>query len=400
MCDTRVPVTVDDYRRHVEELLTSLGEMPPEPVDLNCALGRVTSDDLRSPVDLPLFRNSQMDGYAVDARSLARVPVRLRVTGSIAAGDAPTLPVSMGTGVKIMTGAPLPAGADTVVPIEDTEPQTADETVVVWATRRRGEFVRERGSDVLRNDLLLTAATKLATRHLAVLAAVGMTSVSVRRRLRVAVISTGAELRNAGESLEVGTIFDCNRVGLAAAVTDNGAVVSMTACSSDNRADFESSLMEAVAISDIVITSGGVSMGDYEVVREVVTQHGGSFGHISMQPGGPQGWAVVDNVPVLCLPGNPVSALVSFEILLRPSLRRTAGLPSVEPLTLTMTESSTSIEGKRQFLRGVRHGTSVSLVSGPQSHLVAAMAGSNVLIDIPESVTSVSPGVDVQAWPL
>ncbi|AOW92283.1 molybdopterin molybdenumtransferase MoeA [Rhodococcus sp. WMMA185] len=390
--------SVEDHRRHVAALLAALQSRSAEDIPLGDGLGRVLASDVHSPVDLPLFRNSQMDGYAVDAASIRAVPVALPVRGVIAAGPVDPVTHTPGTAYRIMTGAPIPDGADAIVPVEDTE--TADGEVRINRARSVGEFVRERGSDVKAGTLLLPAGAILAARHIAVLAAVGLQRVPVRPRPRIAVITTGAELVDAGSTLRPGEIFDSNGIALASSARANGAEVVSISRSGDDPAEFRALLTEATTTADLVLTSGGVSMGDFEVVKDTLTSLGAEFGHVAMQPGGPQGTAVVDGVPVLNFPGNPVSALVSFEIFARPEIRRAAGLPPIEPDELPLAAAITSIPGKRQFLRARSTTAGVELVSGPGSHLVAAMAWADVLVDVPADVTALDAGDLVKAIPL
>ena len=400
--------TVEDHARLIERLVAPVIEsLGVEPVALSAALGRITASDIRSEVDLPLFRNSQMDGFAVRAADVAAAPIALEVTGDIPAGHASPITLTAGTALRIMTGAPMPAGADTVIPVEDTElvlgRDDALEGAIVTISRGRepGEFVRERGSDLTRGDLLLAAGTRLAPRHLAALAAAGIAGVDVRRRLRVGVITTGAELVAHDEELAIGRIFDSNRIALAAGIAEAGAVVSVAEISDDDPSTFRRVLDEVIGASDLVITSGGVSKGAFEVVREVLEPLGASIDSIAMQPGGPQGTAVIDGVPVVCFPGNPVSTQVSFAVFLAPLLRRASGLAEDFTTTRTLASPVVSVEGKRQFLRGItRDDGSVAQVSGPSSHLVAAMARANVLIDIPVETTGREAGEIVTVWNL
>ncbi|NLG55471.1 MAG: molybdopterin molybdotransferase MoeA [Rhodococcus sp.] len=392
--------SVDEYAAHVASLLQPLHQLPSERVALRDSLGRVIVNDVHSPVDLPLFRNSQMDGYAVDAASIREVPVTLPVRGTIAAA-AGTPPAHVpGSAQRIMTGAPIPEGADAIVPVEDTDSSPTGDTVTISRTRSRGEFVRERGSDVQIGTLLLPGGTRLEPRHLAVLAAVGLTDIPVRRLPRVAVITTGTELVTAGQELSPGQIFDSNGLALASSAEANGAHVISIERSSDDTEVFRALLDRAVTHADVVFTSGGVSMGDFEVVKDVLRPLGGEFGHIAMQPGGPQGVTVVSGVPVLSFPGNPVSTLVSFEILARPHLRAAAGREPVVPESHPLTAPVHSPPGKRQFLRGRRAEAGVETVAGPGSHLVAAMSWADVLIDLPAHVTALEAGELVKVIPL
>jgi molybdopterin molybdotransferase len=307
-----------------------------------------------------------------------------------------------------MTGAVVPEGADCVVPVEDVEVEPGvggdpldGAMVKILVGRASGDFVRDRASDLAAGAELLPAGQLLGARHLAALAAAGITTVPVRRRLRVAVISTGAELVAPGDSPRPGQIFDSNLTALSAAVTETGAELVLAERSSDETAVFRDILDRATALADLVITSGGISEGAYEVVRETIGPLGASVGHIAMQPGGPQATATVDGVPVLCFPGNPVSTQVSFAIFARPLLLEAAGRDDDVTTDRTLSTSIRSIAGKRQFLRGrLDSRGSVELVSGPSSHLVAAMARADVLVDIPADVTELAAGETVRVWSL
>lgn len=390
--------SVDEHARLVRAALARALAPAVERAAVPESLGRVLASDVVAPIDLPPFRNSQMDGYAVATGDLRAVPVTLPVATVVAAGDAGPDRLDPGTAVKIMTGAPIPVGADCIVPVEDTDGD-ADQ-VRIRVTRRSGEYVRAAGDDVHAGDLLLPAGTELTARHLAMFAAVGLADLPVRRRPRFAVIATGAELVSPGTELAPGQIYESNSVALAASVVANGGATTLVGRSTDDPDMFRDMLTRASRDADVVLTSGGVSMGDFEVVREVLAPLGGWFGHVAMQPGGPQGLSAVDGVPVLSFPGNPVSTLISFEVFARPMLRRCAGLPdrSAEPATLT--EPVSSPPGRRQFRRGRRIPGGVELVSGPGSHLVAALARADVLIDIPEDVTTMQAGDDVRVWAL
>ncbi|MCU1412766.1 MAG: molybdopterin molybdenumtransferase MoeA [Microbacteriaceae bacterium] len=384
--------TVDEHADLVRSLITL--PTTTETIPLADALGRVTAAAVLSPVDLPLYRNSQMDGYAVYAADL---PGTLPVAAEIPARPGEPAALTPGTAAKIMTGAPMPDGADAVVPVEDSTRH--GDIVTIPKPSTPGAFVRERGSDLRRGDELLPAGRLLAPRHLAVLAAAGLATVEVRSRVRVGIITTGAEL--VAEVTRVGEIFDANAVALVAAVTAVGATVSLGARVSDDAEAMSAALDAAIAVSDVVITSGGISMGDYEVVREVLEPLGASVTTLAMQPGGPQATAVVRGVPVICLPGNPVSTQLSFEIFLAPILREHAGLPAAVRQTRTLVAAVKSVDGKRQFLRGRAVGDAeVQVVSGASSHLVAGLAASDLLVDIPAEITALTKGTTVETWAL
>lgn len=390
--------SVEEHARHVATLLSPLLIRGTEPVPLLEALGRVLAEDLVAPIDLPTFRNSQMDGYAVDTASVTTAPVTLPVRAVLAAGDGESTHVP-GTATKIMTGAPLPVGADAVVPVEDTVTDGGGHVTVCTAPAP-GAFVRERGSDIGRGRLLLPAGTVVAARHVAALAAVGLTHVPVRTRPRVAVISTGSELVPGGSVLAPGRIHDSNGPALAASAAANGALVVSVDRSGDDAEVFAAKLAHAASVAEVVFTSGGVSKGDFEVVKDVLGPRGAEFVSVAMQPGGPQGTALVDAVPVLTFPGNPVSALVSFEVFARPVLRSAAGLTAIDPEKRPLATSLVSVPGKRQFLRGRRDGDAVVAIPGAGSHLIAAMATADVLLDIPADTTGLEPGELVRVLPL
>jgi len=402
------PRTVEEHAETIARLVEPLlAVAATERVPLAEGSGRVTAVAVRSDVDLPLFRNSQMDGYAVRSADVEHTPVALELSGDIPAGHTVPVVLIAGTAVRIMTGAPVPSGADAVVPVEDTElvlgrdDDLSGAVVEIRRSRRPGEYVRERGSDLRRGDTLVDAGTRLAARHLAAIAAAGAETVEVRARLRVGILTTGAELVAAGATAEFGQVFDANGVALAALVEECGALVSVRTATSDDHDEFERALLHAVSVSDIVVTSGGISKGAYEVVREVLEPHGAEVVTVAMQPGGPQATGVVAGVPVLSFPGNPVSTQVSFTVFLRDLLRASAGLPAAPPSPAPLAAAVHSVAGKRQFLRGRRlpDGT-VEQVAGPSSHLVAAMARSDVLIEVPTDTVELAEGDDVTVWTL
>lgn len=386
----RVPV--DEHARFVRSLLAPLGARPSELVPLADALGRLTASPVESPVALPPFRNSQMDGFAVRAADVASAPVTLPITDEVAAAPGSPAPLTPGTAVRIMTGAMVPEGADAIVPVEDTEPD--GEHVRILRGRAAGEYVREAGSDLAAGADVLPAGLRLGSRHLAAAAASGLTRLLVRERVRVAVVSTGSELVAPGEPLGPGAIPDANGVALDAAVRSTGALVVHSARVRDDVDRLRAELDAAVAAgAELVLTSGGISQGAYEVVRELLEPLGAWVGSVAMQPGGPQATAVHRGVPVIGFPGNPVSAQLSFELFVAPALRAIAGLPPARAERMPLAEPVRSIPGRRQFLRGRRTEDGRALpVGGPGSHLVAALAASDLLIVVPEEVTELAAG--------
>jgi molybdopterin molybdotransferase len=396
---------------HQGAILDALRPLPPYDQPLLDALGLVAAEDVYAPIDLPTFDNSAMDGYAVMYDDVASAsddqPVHLPVVGEIGAGRARILALSPGTAVKIMTGAPVPAGADAVVPYEWTDRGVAK--VVISRAPEPGQHVRAAGEDVTVGDLLIEEGTVLGPRQLGLLASVGRASVVVRPRPRVVVLSTGSELREPGTARGHDSVYDGNSYMLAAAVRRAGAIAYRVGIVPDEPKAFLDALNDQLVRADAVITSGGVSMGDYDVVKEALVPTGTVwFGGVAMQPGKPQGFGVVgeDQTPIFTLPGNPVSSYISFEMFVLPALRRMMGrLPYSRPtVEATLTHSVNSPPGKQQYLRGeLEAGDSrvtVSPIGGPGSHLVGDLAHANALIVVPTDTTSLDAGATVTVVPL
>jgi molybdopterin molybdotransferase len=326
------------------------------------------------------------------------------VAGESAAGRTTLFAMSPGTAVKIMTGAPVPSGATAIVPVEWTDAGAA--TVRITRAPAEGQHVRPRGEDVTAGETLLEAGGTLGPRQVGVLAGVGLAQVSSRPRPRVVVMSTGAELREPGVKLSHDAIYDANSYMLAAAVRDAGAIAYRVGITSDDPADFHDALSDQLVRADMVITSGGVSKGEYDVVKAVLSELGTVwFGEVRMQPGKPQGFGRVgeDAVPIFALPGNPVSSYVSFQVFVLPALRKLMGrtpytrLPSRARLTAPLR----SAPGKKQFVRVAHHidgtGAHVTPVGGHGSHLLGDLAAANALAVLPEDAEHVEQGalVDV-----
>lgn len=399
-----------EYREILREHLEPLRERTrlSTHLPLVACADSVLTEDLLAPVDLPLFVNSQMDGYAVRSADVAGAtpgsPVRLRVVGTTMAGAEPGPEVDDDEARKVMTGAPVPAGADCVVPIEDTEPNGG--SVLVARPRGAGEFIRRPGDDVREGDRVLSAGARIAERHLAAAASLGVSGLDVRPRPRVGVIATGSELVAPGRPLGPGQIWESNAVTLSAALQACGCTVSTTLTCGDEPKDFAAALDTACTDADLVVTAGAVSMGDAEVVRQVLgDREGARFAPIAMQPGGPQGLARWRGTPVVCLPGNPVSALVSFVVLLRPLILEAVGRAPAPALRGRLSRAVGSPAGRTQYLRAELSQSGDGLpkvepVSGPGSHLVASMARADVLVEIPADVTEVATGSEVDVLPL
>ena len=394
--------SVEEHQRIVAGLITA---RPASTVGLGDALGLVLAEDVVAPLSLPGFDNSAMDGYAVVAEDIADAsdahPVKLPVAEDIPAGRTDQLTLVAGSAHRIMTGAPLPAGATAVIPVEATDGAT--DAVTIRASAAPGQHVRRAGEDVTAGTTVLLAGQVLTPAALGLAAALGLGELNVVPRQRVLVMSTGTELVAPGTPLLPGQIYESNAVMLAAATRDAGAEVVASPMTGDDVATFREALHRHAVDADLIITTGGVSAGAYEVVKDSLGEEV-EFVKVAMQPGMPQGSGRVSGIPIITLPGNPVSALVSFEVFIRAPLRAAMGLPLPDRSrrTAELTESLRSPAGKRQFRRGVLDPESGTVTSygPPASHHLRWLASANCLLEIDEDVVEMAAGAPVRVWDL
>jgi molybdopterin molybdotransferase len=402
---------MDSVESYISEIIAAIRPLKPGELTLADAEGAVAAADVTAAWPLPGFDNSGMDGYAVLAADVATAtpdaPVTLPVDGEVAAGDTTPRTLSPGRCIKIMTGALLPAGADAIVPVEWTD--AGQDAVRISQAAAPGNAVRRAGGDAMPGDLLLPAGTRLGPAQIGVLAAAGHGTVLARRRPRVTVISTGSELAEPGQPVVPGRIWESNSYMLAACARQAGCDTTRHPTLRDDPDAVLAAVERAVADADLLITSGGVSMGgEHDVVKAALTKLGTvTFRKVAMQPGMPQGFGLLGGsaTPILTLPGNPVSAFVSFQLFARPALRALQALPAKREAHrhARLTAPVSSPAGKRSFLRGTldREAGAVTPVSGQASHQLASLARADALIIVPEPVTSLAAGetVDVLELP-
>jgi len=413
-------------------LLDGVETLPAEMAPLQEAAGRILGADLYADRALPPWDNTAMDGFAVRSADVAAAtperPVRLRVAGEVAAGQTPSVAVAQGAALRIMTGAPLPPGADAVVPIEDTSAWRGarasagaplPETVEIRRAVAPGEHVRRRGEDVEAGSRILQVGERLGAGAVALAAAVGRDRVSVVRRPHLALLATGDEIVEPGRPAGDGQIHDANTAGLAVLARRAGAVVRPFGIAGDDLAEVQARLAEALGWADVVVVTGGVSVGARDVVKDAFEAVGSvDFWRVAVQPGKPlafgragrrQGGPAGGPVLLFGLPGNPVSSYVTFELFVRPAVRRLSGMDPHARRTnrAVLAERVTKSPERRAFLR-VRldrpthpGGLPVARLSGGQgSHVITALAAADALAIVPEGPAVVEAGSEVEVWPL
>jgi molybdopterin molybdotransferase len=433
---------------HLAEILRTVRPLMPTELSLSDAHGLVLAEDIAASVPLPSFDNSAMDGYAVRVGDIAaaseQTPVTLPVVAEVAAGDTGAYALPPGASIRIMTGAMLPHGTEAVVPVEWTD--GGPTRVTIYGRAEAGHALRLAGDDAKAGEVLVGAGTRLRPMHIAVIAATGRATVLVRPRPRVVVLSTGSELAEPGTPIIPGRIWDSNSFMIAAAAREAGCLAYRQSIVPDNPEAVLPAIEDQLVRADLMITTGGVSMGgEYDVVKAALRQLGTvQFRKVAMQPGMPQGFGTValppsaapdgktgrarrsligrlaergeiaeraigsaggDQVPIFTLPGNPVSAFVSFQLFVRPAigaLQAYGGL-GLEATRAELTGPLRSPPGRRSFLRGVldRGRGRIAPLTGQGSHQVAALGKANALIIVPERVETMAAGetVDVLVLP-
>jgi molybdopterin molybdotransferase len=398
-----------EFEEALARVLAAVPATTSEYVSLSGSAGRVLAEQVRSPIDLPVFDNSAMDGYGLRAADVASAkpdsPARLRLAGRIAAGEVLAGKVTAGTCVRLFTGSPLPAGADAVVMQEDTlvEPGAPGE-VLILAPAVPGENVRSRGGDVKRGSTIVSAGEFLTAGRIGLLAAAGMTGVRVGRQPTVGLLATGSELQEPGQPLAPGRVYESNRLALAVLTGRAGAVPRTFPLVTDELAATSRALEEACSQCDAVVTTGGVSVGEMDFIRRAFEQTGGEleFWKVAIKPGRPFAFGRRRGALLFGLPGNPVSALVTFLLLVRPALLRWQGAAnaSLPVLPGVLAEPLVNIGGRRHFMRVRMDSAGKVYSAGVQaSHILSSVAAANGLVDVPPDTTlSASATVSVLHW--
>jgi molybdopterin molybdotransferase len=397
----------------LEQILTHFNRLPSEMIDISLTLGRVLAEDIRADVSLPPFANSSMDGYAVraaDVHSASKSqPVRLRVTMDIPAGTAPRQPVGPGEAARIMTGAPMPDGADAIVPVEETDtPWKAGDApplnaeVTIFKGSKVGDYVRPIGEDITAGQMVLAAGTPLRPQDIGMLAALGRPQIPVVRQPRVVILSTGDELVEAHEPLTQGKIRDVNGYTLAGLVATYGGQPIRIPIARDALDDVRRRFHEGLAAKpDVILSSAGVSVGTFDMVRTVLAELGEvGFWRVNLRPGKPLAFGHLQGVPFYGLPGNPVSAMVTFDIFVRPALLKLTGSPDVWPTINVTTKEDISSDGRRSYLRVTlsrENGEWTARTTGTQSSgALMSMVLADGLLIVPEGATHLPAGSQLQ----
>lgn len=402
-------------REAQDQILGKFHPLPAEHVSIDNGLGRVLAETVVSPGDYPPFDNSSMDGYAVVAQDTGTAspqsPVTLQVVGDIPAGTNPSFTIRSGQAARIMTGAMLPPGANAVVPVEDTdqphgEPGLAlPEQVVILHPAIPGQALRPRGMDLTPGMPLLLPGTRLRPQEVGLLAMLGVSEISVTRKPRIVIFSSGDELLPPGAPPSPGKIYDANQFTLTGLLTGAGAEVTRLGIAPDDPAEISAFLHAAADLApDIILTSAGVSVGAFDFIRDLVEQEGRiTFWKVNMRPGKPLAFGEYRGIPFIGLPGNPVSAFVGCLVFVQPVIRKLAGLttlfPPSHPVTL---QEKIESDGRESYLRAMIRevdGVSTATLTGHQgSGNLFSLVQSNALLIVPSGVKSLPAGSRLNAW--
>jgi len=391
----------------LETILKEIRPLPLESVDILSALGRVIGEDVTARAGNPPWDNSAMDGYAIralDARGAGESPVKLSVIYDLPAGSVPKGPVGAGQAVRIMTGAPVPEGADAVVMVEKTE--SGDGFVLIKAEPKAGENIRRAGEDFKAGEVVIRKGSLIRPAEVSMLATVGAPFVMVHKRPRVAVISTGDELSDIHEAPGLGKISNSNGYALAALVAASGAVPIQLGIAKDTRESLRDKLTAALS-ADCIMTSGGVSVGDYDFVKDVLKDMGSSmiFWKVAMKPGKPLAFGIIGGKPAFGLPGNPISSMVAFEQFVRPTLLKMAGKADIfrQAFSAELTKDIRIKPGRMNFIRAeLKHsggGFTATPLDGQGSGMIMTMVRANSFVIVPQDSEGFKKGDVVKVQP-
>ncbi len=392
----------------LEKVLSYVRELDAEKKPILSCLGQVLAEDVRSDIDVPPLDNSGMDGYAVrssDTKSASeKSPKVLKVIDTVAAGSISNLEVSEGKAIRIMTGAPIPRGADAVVRFEDTDEEergTGTTEIGIKQPANPRQFIRGSGGDIKKGSFVAVRGTIIKPAHIGVLASIGRAEVSVIRRPRVALLVTGNELEELGKSLPVGKIYSSNSYSIAAEVLRYGGIPKVLGIAPDNADALTAKIHESYD-TDMLITTGGVSAGDYDLVKDVLAREGEiTFWTVRMRPGKPIAFGTINGrkkIPHLGLPGNPVSAMITFETFARPAILKMMGIAKSDRpvIEATVEDDVVNEDGRRVFARALvekRGGRYFARTTGSQdSGVLTSMSQANGLVIVPEDITRVKAG--------
>ncbi len=405
---TRGPQKMLEFKEALRRVIDGVPRLEAEAADLNDLNRRVLTESITSNIDLPVADNSSMDGYALRAEDVQQAspenPISLKLIGNIPAGEIGTNVVEKGTCVRIFTGSFLPEGADAVIMQEDTEPHKDGLTIQCTDAVKPWENIRFKGEDVKLGAHLIDSGTRLRTRHLGLIAALGQATVQVSRRPRVGILATGHELQEAGKPLSPGSIYESNRLMLAELVQQMGAIPHIYPLVDDTLESTKEALRIAAEANDVILTSGGVSVGDYDLIRPAIEAIGGKihFWRVRLRPGKPFVFADVGGTPLFGLPGNPVSAVTTYMVLVRPALLQMQGAKNIQPETreCRLSEAIANRADRPHFFRvqlGEQDGVTSAGLQGSHALQSLSRADGWLCVD-PGSELQAGETVSVMVW--